>query len=37
MQPLLVGISISSVEKAFRVVDIGPNADDKEDVNNSPS
>nr|ADN34232.1 nucleolar RNA-associated protein [Cucumis melo subsp. melo] len=32
MHPLLVGISISSVEKAFRVVDIGPNADDKEDA-----
>ncbi|KAG7034144.1 Nucleolar protein 6 [Cucurbita argyrosperma subsp. argyrosperma] len=31
-QPLLVGISISSVEKAFRVVDIGPNADNKEDA-----
>ncbi|XP_038874530.1 nucleolar protein 6 [Benincasa hispida] len=31
-QPLLVGFSISSVEKAFRVVDIGPDADNKEDA-----
>ncbi|XP_022152358.1 nucleolar protein 6 [Momordica charantia] len=31
-QPLLVGISISSVEKAFRVVDIGPDAENKEEA-----
>ncbi|XAR73269.1 hypothetical protein NMG60_11007182 [Bertholletia excelsa] len=28
-EPLLVGISVSTLEKAFRVVDIGPNADNK--------
>ncbi|XP_021908004.1 LOW QUALITY PROTEIN: nucleolar protein 6 [Carica papaya] len=30
--PLLVGISISSIEKAFRVVDIGQNAENKEEA-----
>lgn len=31
-EPLFVGISVSSVEKAFRVVDIGPNAEKKDEV-----
>ncbi|KAI9164874.1 hypothetical protein LWI28_003798 [Acer negundo] len=30
-EPLLVGISVSSLEKVFRVVDIGPNAENKEE------
>lgn len=30
--PLLIGISVSSFEKAFRVVDIGPNAENKDEV-----
>ena len=29
---LLIGISLSSLEKAFSVVDIGPNAENKEEV-----
>lgn len=29
---LLVGISISSLEKAFQVVDVGPDAENKEEV-----
>ncbi|KAK4593427.1 hypothetical protein RGQ29_017509 [Quercus rubra] len=29
-EPLLVGVSVSSMENAFRVVDIGPNAENKE-------
>ncbi|XP_009347539.2 nucleolar protein 6 isoform X1 [Pyrus x bretschneideri] len=28
-EPLLIGISVSSIEKAFRLVDIGPDADNK--------
>ena len=31
-EPLLVGVSVSSMENAFRVVDIGPNAENKEEV-----
>ncbi|KAK6258334.1 hypothetical protein SCA6_012808 [Theobroma cacao] len=31
-EPLFVGISVSSVEKAFRVVDIGPNAEKKDEA-----
>ncbi|CAM8912250.1 unnamed protein product [Rhodiola kirilowii] len=31
-EPLLVGISLNTVEEAFRVVDIGPNAENKEEV-----
>ncbi|KAL5754642.1 hypothetical protein ACOSP7_022862 [Xanthoceras sorbifolium] len=31
-EPLLVGISVSSLEKAFRMVDIGPNAENKEEA-----
>lgn len=31
-EPLLIGISVSSLEKAFRVVDIGPDAENKEEV-----
>ncbi|XVE82616.1 hypothetical protein DITRI_Ditri16bG0020000 [Diplodiscus trichospermus] len=31
-EPLFVGISISSVEKAFRIVDIGPNAEKKDEA-----
>ncbi|KAJ7944284.1 Nucleolar protein 6 [Quillaja saponaria] len=31
-EPLLIGISVSSSEKAFRVVDIGPNAENKEEA-----
>ncbi|KAK3224122.1 hypothetical protein Dsin_011147 [Dipteronia sinensis] len=30
-EPLLVGISVSSLEKAFSLVDIGPNAENKEE------
>ncbi|CAN0861852.1 Nucleolar protein 6 [Linum grandiflorum] len=29
-EPLIVGVSVSSLEDAFRVLDIGPNADDKD-------
>lgn len=29
---MLIGISVSSLEKAFRVVDIGPDAENKEEV-----
>ena len=29
---MLVGVSVSSMENAFRVVDIGPNAENKEEV-----
>ncbi|GLT39138.1 hypothetical protein SLA2020_133450 [Shorea laevis] len=31
-EPLFIGISLSSLEKAFRVVDIGPNAEHKEEA-----
>ncbi|WCJ24913.1 Nucleolar protein 6 [Euphorbia peplus] len=31
-EPLLIGISISSLEKAMRVVDIGPDAENKEEA-----
>ncbi|KAH9663147.1 nucleolar protein [Citrus sinensis] len=31
-EPLLVGISVSSLEKLFRIVDIGPNAENKEEA-----
>uniref|UniRef100_A0A7N0T892 Nucleolar protein 6 n=1 Tax=Kalanchoe fedtschenkoi TaxID=63787 RepID=A0A7N0T892_KALFE len=31
-EPLLVGISANQVEEAFRLVDIGPNADNKEEA-----
>ncbi|KAF8377927.1 hypothetical protein HHK36_031315 [Tetracentron sinense] len=31
-EPLLVGILASSFEKSFRVVDVGPNAENKEEV-----
>lgn len=31
-EPLFVGISVSNLEKAFRMVDIGPNAENKEEV-----
>uniref|UniRef100_A0A7N2KYS5 Uncharacterized protein n=1 Tax=Quercus lobata TaxID=97700 RepID=A0A7N2KYS5_QUELO len=31
-EPLLVGVSVSSMENAFRVVDIGPNAENKEEA-----
>ncbi|KAI4381714.1 hypothetical protein MLD38_007764 [Melastoma candidum] len=31
-EPLFVGISISSLEKAFRAVDIGPDAENKEEA-----
>ena len=31
-EPLFVGVSVSSLEKAFRVVDIGPNPENKEEV-----
>ncbi|KAL4197282.1 hypothetical protein AMTRI_Chr04g187510 [Amborella trichopoda] len=30
--PLLVGIRVSSLEKAFRMVDVGPSADNKEEA-----
>ncbi|CAN1190623.1 Nucleolar protein 6 [Linum perenne] len=29
-EPLIVGVSVSSLEEAYRVVDIGPNAEDKD-------
>ncbi|KAK7307534.1 hypothetical protein VNO77_40695 [Canavalia gladiata] len=31
-EPLFVGISVSTLEKAFRMVDIGPNAESKEEA-----
>ncbi|WJZ86013.1 hypothetical protein VitviT2T_005516 [Vitis vinifera] len=31
-EPLLIGISVSSLEKAFRVVDVGPNAEHKDEA-----
>ncbi|KDP42811.1 hypothetical protein JCGZ_23753 [Jatropha curcas] len=31
-EPLLIGISVSSLEKAYRVVDIGPEAENKEEA-----
>lgn len=31
-EPLLIGISVSSTEKAFRVVDIGPDAENKNEA-----
>ncbi|XP_038701272.1 nucleolar protein 6 isoform X2 [Tripterygium wilfordii] len=31
-EQLLIGISVSSVEKAFRVVDVGPNAENKDEA-----
>ncbi|KAB1213028.1 Nucleolar protein 6 [Morella rubra] len=31
-EPLLVGVLVSSLEKAFRVVDIGPSAENKEEA-----
>ncbi|XP_022751385.1 nucleolar protein 6 isoform X2 [Durio zibethinus] len=31
-EPLFIGISVSSVEKAFRIVDIGPNAEKKDEA-----
>lgn len=31
-EPLLIGISVSSLDKAFRIVDIGPDAENKEEV-----
>ncbi|CAL5371205.1 unnamed protein product [Camellia sinensis] len=31
-EPLLIGISVSTLEKAFRVVDIGPNAENKDEA-----
>lgn len=31
-EPLFIGISVSDLEKAFRMVDIGPNAESKEQV-----
>lgn len=31
-EPLLIGISINSLEKAFRVVDIGPNPENKDEA-----
>ncbi|XP_031399532.1 nucleolar protein 6 isoform X2 [Punica granatum] len=31
-EPLFVGVSLNSVEKAFRVVDIGPHAENKEEA-----
>ncbi|KAK7859384.1 nucleolar protein 6 [Quercus suber] len=31
-EPLLVGVSVSSMENAFRVVDIGPNVENKEEL-----
>jgi U3 small nucleolar RNA-associated protein 22 len=31
-EPMFVGVSVSSLEKAFRVVDIGPNPENKEEV-----
>ncbi|RDX99089.1 Nucleolar protein 6, partial [Mucuna pruriens] len=31
-EPLFIGISVSTLEKAFRIVDIGPNAESKEEA-----
>ncbi|XP_040999624.1 nucleolar protein 6 [Juglans microcarpa x Juglans regia] len=31
-EPLLIGVSVSSLEKAFRVVDIGPDAENKNEA-----
>ncbi|KAK4262169.1 hypothetical protein QN277_027756 [Acacia crassicarpa] len=31
-EPLFIGISLSNLEKAFRMVDIGPNAENKEEA-----
>ncbi|KAF5958281.1 hypothetical protein HYC85_005506 [Camellia sinensis] len=31
-EPLLIGISVSTLEKAFRVVDMGPNAENKDEA-----
>lgn len=31
-EPLLIGISVSSLDKAFRIVDIGPDAENKEEA-----
>lgn len=31
-EPLLIGISVSSIEKAYRGIDIGPNPENKEEV-----
>ena len=31
-EPLLIGILVSSLEKAFRVVDVGPNAEHKDEA-----
>ncbi|KAL6987809.1 hypothetical protein U1Q18_013554 [Sarracenia purpurea var. burkii] len=31
-EPLLIGISVSALEKALRVVDIGPNAENKDEA-----
>ncbi|VVA09728.1 PREDICTED: nucleolar [Prunus dulcis] len=31
-EPLLIGISVSSLDKAFRIVNIGPDADNKEEA-----
>lgn len=31
-EPMIIGIAYSSQEKSFRVVDVGPNADDKEEA-----
>ena len=31
-EPLLIGISVNTLENAFRVVDIGPNAENKDEV-----
>lgn len=31
-EPLFIGISVSNLEKAYRMVDIGPNAESKEEV-----
>jgi len=34
-EPLFIGISVSTLGKAFRMVDIGPNAESKEEVYSS--
>ncbi|KAL5557295.1 hypothetical protein UlMin_039531 [Ulmus minor] len=31
-EPLLIGVSVSSLEKAFRVLDVGPSAENKEEA-----
>lgn len=31
-EPLLIGISVDTLDKALRVVDIGPNAENKDEV-----